>query len=233
MGPPPRSALSAEEERTLFLRYNYACYRLAKLQGRQQCRFAASRAKAMAGWQERALSLRAALTRANLPLVHAMAKRARIANVEFAELISEGNLAVLRCIDKFNVARGFKFSTYGCRAILKSFHRFAVKAGRYQRVFGVEFDPELDPSDHSERRHEQRRMDSIETVRELLRINRAGLSEMERTVILQRFPVFSGAKPMTLAQIGEMISMTNEGVRQVQKRALSKLQVVFEEQFVA
>jgi RNA polymerase sigma factor (sigma-70 family) len=228
-----RPALNAGEERTLFLRYNYARYRLAKLQARQQRRFTTARARDMALWQERALGLRAALARANLPLVHAMAKRARITSVEFAELISEGNLAVLRCIDKFDVARGFKFSTYACRAIFKSFHRFAAKAGRYQKVFGVKFDPDLERSDFSERRHEQRRVDSIETVRELLRLNHAGLSRMERAVLLQRFPVFSGAEPRTLAQIGEMVGMTNEGVRQVQRRALAKLQAVLEDQSAA
>ena len=50
---------------------------------------------------------------------------------------------------------------------------------------------------------------------------------------MNAFPVFSGAEPRTLAQIGEMVGMTNEGVRQVQKRALSKLQAVFEDQFAA
>jgi RNA polymerase primary sigma factor len=228
-----RGALTADEEKTLFLRYNYARYRLAGLQARQQRRFSAARAKAMAGWQERVLRLRAALARANLPLVHAMAKRAKIGSVEFNELISEGNLAVLRCLEKFNVARGFKFSTYACRAILKSFQRFAARAGRHQKVFAVEFDPQLERSDYAQRRHEQQRTDSIETVREVLRQNRARLSETERTVILQRFPIFSGEAPRTLAQVGRTIRMTNEGVRQIQKRALSKLQAVIEEQSAA
>ena len=70
-------------------------------------------------------------------------------------------------------------------------------------------------------------------MRELLRLNHAGLNGMERAVILQRFPVFSGARPRTLAEIAKMVGMTNEGVRQVQRRALAKLQVVFEDQFAA
>ncbi len=102
-----RASLSAKQEKTLFLRYNYARFRLARLQQPQRARFSAPRARRMAAWQERVLSLRAALARANLPLVHAMTKRVRITSVEFGELISEGNLAVLRCIDKFDVGLGF------------------------------------------------------------------------------------------------------------------------------
>jgi len=226
----PRRVLSTDDERTLFLRYNYARYRVAKLQKPQLKRFSIARARAMAAWQMRALELRAAIARANLPLVHSMAKRSRITSVEFVELISEGNLAVLRCIDKFDVSRGFKFSTYACRAIIKSFHRFAAKAGRYQKAFGVEYAPELERADYSELRHQQRRMDSIEMVRELLKANHAGLSEMERTVLLHRFPVFSDDEPKTLAEIGRRVRMTNEGVRQIQKRALGKLLTVVEAQ---
>ena len=49
----------------------------------------------------------------------------RLGDVDFAEVVSEGNMALIRAVDKFNVERGFKFSTYACRAILKAFSRTA------------------------------------------------------------------------------------------------------------
>jgi DNA-directed RNA polymerase specialized sigma subunit len=49
-----------------------------------------------------------------------MAKRTRLGDVDFAEIVSEGNMALMRAVDKFNVDKGFKFSTYACRAILKA-----------------------------------------------------------------------------------------------------------------
>ena len=37
----------------------------------------------------------------------AMAKRVRLGDVDFAEVVSEGNMALIRAVDKFNVERGF------------------------------------------------------------------------------------------------------------------------------
>lgn len=228
-----RLSLTPQQEKTLFLRYNYAKYRLSKLQGAQRRRFSGKRARSMAHWQKRALELRADLARANLPLVPAMAKRVHISNVEFAELVSEGYMAVLRCVEKFDVSRGFKFSTYACRSILKCFHRLAAKANRYHKFFGVEYDPKMQRGDQVEARHRSQRADSIDAVQEILRNNHAGLSQLERTVILARFAIFSENKPRTLSQVGQMVNLTNEGVRQIQKRALSKILAAFEDQFAA
>jgi len=228
-----RLSLTPDQEKALFLRYNYAKYRLSKLQAMQQRRFGPGRARSMVGWQERALQLRAELARANLPLVPAMAKRVHISNVEFAELVSEGYMAVLRCVEKFNVARGFKFSTYACRSIFKCFHRLATKANRYHKLFGVEFDPKMQRSDQVEVRHQNQRADAIYAVREILRNNRAGLSKLERKVILARFAIFAEHKPRTLSQVGRMVNLTNEGVRQIQKRALSKILAAYEDHFAA
>jgi len=234
--PPARSvrlSLSAEDERILFLRYNYAKHRLQRLRPQQRRRFAAGRARRMIDWHRRALRLRGQIARANLPLVPTMAKRVRIDTVEFSELISEGYLAVLRCIEKFDASRGFKFSTYACRAILKSFHRTAAKAGRYRQHVSVEFDPKLERSDYAENRRRRERAESIEAVREVLRRNVADLSDVERTVIQERFAIFNGGTPRTLSEIGAMVSLTNEGVRQIQKRALVKIEAAITSHFAA
>ena len=115
--------LTGAQERELFLRYNYARYRLAELTELQLDKPLITRAREMVQWMARVLELRATLTAANLPLVIAMAKRSRVPNVDFGDLVSEGNMALLRAIDKFDADRGFKFSTYGCRAILKGSSR--------------------------------------------------------------------------------------------------------------
>ncbi len=121
-----RTVLRADQEAVLFLRYNYARYRLARLLAAQQRRKSLTRTSQMILWHTRAAEVQAAIVRANMALVLAMAKQTRIPNVEFSELVSEGNMALLRSVEKFDVARGFKFSTYACRAILKSFNRLAT-----------------------------------------------------------------------------------------------------------
>ena len=105
----PDRKLSREDEAELFLRYNYARYRVAILASKQRRRFSAKRVGEILTWYRRALEGRAALVGANMPLVVAMGKRTRINTVEFGELISEGNMALMRAVDKFDVTRGFKF----------------------------------------------------------------------------------------------------------------------------
>ena len=218
-----KTRLSGREEVTMFLRYNYARCRLSGLIERNCVRTSAGRRSEMVLWYKRAMDARAELVRANMALVLAMAKRTRIPNVEFSELVSEGNMALLRSVEKFDVSRGFKFSTYACRAILKSFNRMATKTGRYRKHFPTEFDPELERSDYDVRKHEMQSENVIDTLREILSKNRADLSEVERTVVLERFALASRGQRKTLSEVGKIVGLTNERVRQIQLSALRKL----------
>ena len=227
-----RVALKAGEEATLFLRYNYSRHRLGKLVEAQQRRRSLTRARNMLRWYRLAQQARSDLVGANMAPVLAMAKRTRIPNVEFAELVSEGNMALLRSVEKFDVSRGFKFSTYACRAILKSFNRLATKTGRYRQHFPTEYDPELERSDYDVMKHEMQREDSIEALREILDRNRAGLSQVEETVVRNRFAVGVEGKKRTLAEVGRLVDLTNERVRQIQNIALEKIRGVLDEVYL-
>jgi len=228
-----RTTLSSKDEALLFLKYNYARYRLSKLAEAQQRRFSKTRAEQLGLWHARAQQARADLVRANMALVLAMAKRTRIPNVEFSELVSEGNMALLRSVEKFDVARGFKFSTYACRAILKSFNRLATKTGRYRQHFPTEYDPDLERSDFDVKRHEMQRDDSVESLREILATNKANLSPVEQTIVTERYALMTRGKGRTLAEVGKMVGLTNERVRQIQNLALDKIRAVLDEEFLA
>ncbi len=227
-----KATLSDEDEAKLFLSYNYARYRLAKLIDAQTRRKSATRAREMARWYARALKCRANIVRANMALVLAMAKRTRIPNVDFTEIVSEGNMALLRSVEKFDVSRGFKFSTYACRAILKSFNRQATKTGRYRQHFPTEYDPEFDRSDYDLKKHDMQLAESIDSLREILSRNGAKLSDVERTIVLERFAMGSHKKKRTLAEVGQMVGLTNERVRQIQNVALSKLRMALDESYL-
>lgn len=228
----PRMSLKGKEEVVLFRRYNYSRYRLRELVKAQASRPTLLRAKLMLAWYSRMQDARATLTRANMALVLAMAKRTRIPNVEFAELISEGNMALLRSVEKFDVSRGFKFSTYACRSILKSFNRLATKTGRYRQHFPTEFDPEFERSDHDEVRHETQRTDSVDSIRDILSRNEAHLTDMEKTIVLERFAIISRGKGKTLAEVGKIVGLTNERVRQIQNSALSKIRAALDDAYL-
>jgi RNA polymerase sigma factor (sigma-70 family) len=232
-GLRPGATLSTEGEQRLFKCYNYArfqiCRRLAALKGR---RLGFRTSQELLRWHKRALEARSQIVQANVPLVLAMAKRTRLAGVDFADLISEGNMALLRSVDKFDCARGFKFSTYACRAIIKSFSRVAMRTSRYRCHFPTEFDPMLEKSDFIERRRETTENDCASELRAIVDQNVAGLSEVEQAVIRLRFAL-DGSDPQpaakTLEQVGEIIGVTKERVRQIQNKALAKLRTALEE----
>jgi RNA polymerase primary sigma factor len=159
-----------------------------------------------------------------------MAKRTRLGDVDFAEIVSEGNMALLRAVDKFNVDRGFKFSTYACRAILKAFSRTAMKHSRHRTRFPVEFEPDLEKSDWSDKRRDQVEEDCVDELKQIVDRNLADLSNVEQTVLRRRFNwEQTEESPLTLEQVGKIIGVTKERVRQIQNKALAKIKRLMEE----
>jgi len=235
-GPTP----SADQERHLFLKFNYCRHRvmdvLRRCRGR---RMSADEAAELLHWERLTEDVRCQIVRLNLPLVLAMARRTKLVGVDYADLVSEGNLALLRSVDKFDCARGFKFSTYACRAILKSFSRVAVRSARYRGYFPTEFDPALEKSRHLEQRRRDVEQDCVDELRSILGKNLAKLNEVEQQVIRARFALDGedgdpeARKVKTLEQVGEMIGVTKERVRQIQNRALDKLRVALEQGVLA
>lgn len=231
--------LSATEEKTLFLRLNYARYRMYQVFSKFAGRRLTERAtREVLWWHAKVVATRCQIVQANLPLVLAMAKRTRLGNIDYAELISEGNMALLRSVEKFDCGRGFKFSTYACRAILKSFSRVAMRTGRYRRQFPMEFDPTLERSNYAEELRVQQEADCVDDLRGILVRNMADLNEVEATVIRERFALNAALPgeagvPKTLEQVGLIIGVTKERVRQIQNRALLKLRMALQEEFLA
>lgn len=231
------STLSSSQEILLFQRFNYARMRqLQLLEAWRGQQMPDDKIRELLAWAYRATEARGQIAQANIPLVLAMAKRTRLNGLDFNELISEGNFALLRSVDKFDCSRGYKFSTYACRAILKSFSRVAIRTSRYRGRFPTEFDPSLEKSDFVDRKRDGVENECVEELREILTENRAALNEIEQTVIRQRFALDDAnpqAKPKTLEQVGEMIGVTKERVRQIQNKALAKIRSILEDHYLA
>ncbi|MBM4107196.1 MAG: sigma-70 family RNA polymerase sigma factor [Phycisphaerae bacterium] len=230
--------LTGAQEKVLFHKFNYARYRVWKLQ--QEVWGAPSRkpeepqAAEILRWYRVADQVREQIAETNLALVLAMAKRTRMSEVDFADLVSEGNMALLRAVDKFDAGRGYKFSTYACRAILKAFSRQGMKLSKYRQRFPTDFDPKLERSNFLETKRAGFEKDAADEVKRIVLENRADLSDVERTVIEHRFGLEAGEieKPMTLEQVGQIIGVTKERVRQIQNKAMEKIRTVLEQQFL-
>ena len=223
--------MKAAEERLMFQRFNFAKRKLTHLQKLiKRDGLTRERAELFLEWHRRFEHFREYLVRTNLALVLAMAKRTRLGDVDFAEVVSEGNMALIRAVDKFNVDRGFKFSTYACRAILKAFSRTALKASKHRTRFPVEFEPDMEKSDWSDRKRDAVEEDCIDELKAIVSRNLADLSEVEETVIRRRFNwEQQDESPLTLEEVGQIIGVTKERVRQIQNKALAKIRGVLEE----
>lgn len=229
--PRARPKLSRQDEAILFRRYNCARYNLGNLMQKQIRRFARSRVPNILAWYRRVLENRSALTQANMALVVAMAKRAGATSMEFGELVSEGNMALLRAVDKFDFSRGFKFSTYACSAILKAFSRLTTKDRTYHQRFPVSAEPEMERSDELDRRHADQHELALEDLRRVLILKRAGLTDLEQTVLGARFGLLGHDRAHTLQEVGRFVGLSKERVRQVQKGSLIKVHLALEPAF--
>ncbi len=224
--------LSGAQERVLFLQYNYARYRVSKLQEELGVSDPTEeQARQILKWNNIATGYREQIAETNLALVLAMAKRTRMSEVDFADLVSEGNMALLRSVDKFDCGRGFKFSTYACRAILKAFSRQGMKLSKYRQRFPTDFDPAMEKSDHLETVRATHEKETADEVKHIVMSNEAELTDVEQTVIHHRFGLDrkQDAPALTLEQVGQIIGVTKERVRQIQNKALEKIRLALEE----
>jgi RNA polymerase primary sigma factor len=84
--------------------------------------------------EERKLEAHKALIRANLRLVVSVAKRYIGRGIAFLDLVQEGNLGLLRAVEKFDPILGFKFSTYATWWIRQAISRAIADQARTIRI---------------------------------------------------------------------------------------------------
>ena len=116
---------------------------------------------------------------------------------------------------------------------MKSFARLAAKNNRLRARFPTEFDPAYEKSDWLETCRKETAKYCTEQLVKILEKNSANLSKSELAVVKGRFGFEDGETRKTLVQMGEVLGLTKERVRQIQNKALEKIRLTLEDDFLA
>ena len=215
--------LMPSEEQDLFQRLNYLRYRAHRLLMSLNSATASSwdvlRVLALmkaADWH------RDCVVKANMRLVISIVKKFVNANNAFDDLLSDGIVALMRAVDKFDYDRGFRFSTYATQVVRRNAYRMVVQKQRERtKIVGNLQDNGLDISDED-------RAPTIDEhkwheLRSRLALLMDNLDRREKLIIRARFSLGGHRTVQTLQRLADKLGVSKERVRQLEKRALEKL----------
>jgi len=215
--------LTREQEVWLFRKFNYLKYKASKL--REQLNPERPRTRLMDQIDklyEEIVALKNRLVRSNLRLVVSIAKRRVSPGDSFFDLVSDGNMSLIRAVEKFDYSRGNKFSTYASWAIMKNYARtIPDEHRRRDRFRAADMDMLQSATDCRTDEYQLRlaENDRLQQVGKFL----DRLDSREQTIIIRRYGLDHEHEPQTLKEVGSALGVTKERVRQIEAKALEKL----------
>ena len=210
--------LTPARERALFLKFNFHKYQFVRARRRLDPQFARARQlQELEGSLARANETKNAILQANLRLVVSIARKHLRPELSLMELISDGNLTLMRAVEGFDIHRGNRFSTYATLALMKGFARSVPQMLSGRKASSLdERVLEAVPDGRSGR--EDGRAEDRDQIRVLL----SRLSDRERRVLCAHYGLEKDSAS-TFEQLGRRFGLSKHRVRQIEKNALAKL----------
>ncbi len=232
-------------------------------------------------YREEYVDAHSRMVEANLRLVVTIAKKYKHCGLSFNDLINEGNMGLMKAVDRYDYRKGFRFSTYAAwwirQAVLRAIsnkgrtirlpvymgdlvRKWKRKRSQLRQELGrephmMEVADELD-IDYEKATHIMRHSqsptslespvgndddaqlkdlieardtrDAISDLEEHVMEEKlweaidTELTEKEKIVFIHRYGL-QGKKEHTLEEVGEVLDLTRERIRQIQKKALEKI----------
>ena len=222
--------LTREQEMHLFRKMNYLKYKAGALvEQLDPDRPKARLMDRIERLHDEAVATKNEIIRANLRLVVSIAKRHVSPTESFFDLVSDGNISLMRAAEKFDFARGNKFSTYASWAIMKNFAR-TIPEENYRKDRFVTGHEELFDTAADVGNDEQEQEAAAARIKASLDSILVKLERRERQIIISRFGLDDSRGPETLEQVGNRLGVTKERIRQIQARAMTKLKKFADEE---
>jgi RNA polymerase sigma factor (sigma-70 family) len=227
--------LNKEQEQHLFRKMNFLKHRASQLRGKlthpsgriDTGHLRTQELDRIEELQREATAIKELLINCNMRLVVSIAKRHSSQTDNIFELISDGNVSLIRAVEKFDYSRGNKFSTYASWAIMKNFAR-SIPEERTRRERYVTGHEQVFEAAPDNRTDEQEWVATAEQASR--KVNRLldYLDPREQQIIRLRAGLDNETGGMTLEKIGEQLGITKERVRQLNVRAMKKLRSLAE-----
>jgi len=174
-------------------------------------------------WRRRWKLVRDMIVEQNMGLVWCMISQFGSSTLDREEQSSAAMMALLKAVDGFNPWLGFRFSTYACNAIRRSLILLARSRSRDRLRFPVDQGDLFERSETADTGLEL----YVDRISRVMSENLGELNDREAKVVAWRFPM-DGSPSRTLGEIGSAMGLSKERVRQIQKRALTKLRDVLD-----